>query len=120
MPAWYESAYKGGPMVKVQGFPRPLYAPDAKSHGKTPSSNGDDVIAYKRTVSRAGRWDWQPFDGAFSNAFSHGKSGNVGDTGIAGVQRQQDIDATGWIGEKTFNTLRSIRVPEGLPHAGEM
>jgi hypothetical protein len=43
----------------------------------------------------------------------------VGETGVAGVQRQQDLDDTGWIGEKTFNTLRSIRVPEG-PHAGEM
>jgi hypothetical protein len=41
-------------------------------------------------------------------------------TGVAGVQRQQHLDATGWIGEKTFNTLRSIRVPEGKPHAGEM
>jgi hypothetical protein len=64
----------------------------------------------------------RPFlkDDSFSNAFSHGKgTGNVGDSGVAGVQRQQGLDPTGWVGEKTFNTLRSIRVPEG-PHKDEM
>lgn len=30
------------------------------------------------------------------------------------------MDDTGYVGEKTFNTLRSIRIPSGLPHAGEM
>jgi CHAP domain-containing protein len=117
---WWEHAYAGGPMVKLPGFPRPLYPPDAAAHGHEPSRPGPDVIAYKRTVSRAGRWPWQAFDDAYSNGFAHGTSGNVGETGVAGVQRQQDIDDTGWIGEKTFNTLRSIRVPEGQPHAGEM
>jgi hypothetical protein len=108
-------------MVKVAGFPRPLYPPDAAEHGKQPSVDSSDVIAYKRTVSRAGRWEWGQFDDTFSNAFSHGKAGgNVGETGVAGVQRQQHLDATGWIGEKTFNTLRSIVIPDGLPHAGEM
>jgi hypothetical protein len=119
MSEWWQRPYQGGPMVKVKGFPRPLYPPDAAEHGKKPSVDGPDVEAYKRTVSRAGRWPWQSFDNSFSNAFAHGKSGNVGETGVAGMQRQQDLDDTGWIGEKTFNTLRSIRVPEG-PHAGEM
>jgi CHAP domain len=120
MTEWYEKPYPGGPMVKVKGFPRPLYPPDAAEHGKIPSSPGPDCEAYKRTVSRAGRWPWQTFDGAFSNGFSHGTSGDVGKTGVAGIQRQQNVEATGWIGEKTFNTLRSIKIPEGLPHAGEM
>lgn len=106
-------------MVELPGFPRPLYPPDAAAHGKEPSRDGPDVVAYKRTVARAGRWPWQPFDDAYSNGFAHGSSGNVSETGVAGVQRQSDIDDTGWIGEKTFNLLRSIRVPEG-PHAGEM
>ena len=107
-------------MVQVKGFPRPLYPPDAAAHGKNPSVDGPDVQAYKRTVSRAGRWPWGTFDDAFSNGFSHGKAGgNVGESGIAGVQRQGDMDDTGWVGEKTFNLLRSIRIPEGLPHAGE-
>lgn len=116
----YEHAYPGAPMVEVAGFPRPLYPPDANKHGKRPSSDGPDVIAYKRTVSRAGRWPWQAFDDSYANGFAHGRSGNVPETGVAGVQRQQDLDDTGWLGEKTFNTLRSIVIPVGLPHAGEM
>jgi hypothetical protein len=117
---WWTKGYPGGPMVKVPGFPRPLYPPDSTKQGKRPSSDGPDVVAYKRTVSRAGRWPWGTFDDTYSNGFSHGKAGgNVGDSGVAGVQRQGGLDDTGWIGEKTFNLLRSIRIPEGLPHAGE-
>jgi hypothetical protein len=107
-------------MVKLPGFPRSVYPPDAAKYGKQPSSDGPDIEAYKRTVSRAGRWPWQPFDQAYSNSFAHGSGGNVANTGMAGVQRQQQIDDTGWIGKATFNTLRSIVIPEGLPHAGEM
>ena len=117
MTDWWQQGYPGGPMVAVKGFPRPLYPPDA-APGHKPSVNGSDVEAYKRTISRAGRWKWQAFDQAYSNGFSHGKGGNVGETGVAGVQRQQDVQPTGWIGKDTFNLLRSIRVPEGLPHAG--
>ena len=117
-PAWSEKGYPGGPMVAVKGFPRPMYPPDAKGQGKTPSKDGPDTIAYKRTVSRAGRWTWQKFDDSYSDNFAHGKN-ELTDSGVAGMQTQQKIDATGWIGEKTFNSLRSIRIPEGLPHAGE-
>jgi hypothetical protein len=106
-------------MVSVPGFPRPLYAPDNKA-GKPVSSDGPDVVAYKRTVSRAGRWDWQPFDDTYSKTFAYGAAGgNVSESGVAGVQRQLGLDDTGQIGEQTFNGLRSIRIPEGLPHAGE-
>jgi CHAP domain len=116
---WWEKGYPGGPMVAVKGFPRPLYPPDAV--GYPDSVDGSDVEAYKRTISRAGRWKWQAFDQAFSNSFSHGKSGgNVGESGVAGVQRQQGIQATGNIGKDTFNLLRSIKIPEGLPNAGQM
>lgn len=120
MTEWWEKAYPGGPMVPVPGFPRPLYPPDAQGH--TPSSDGPDVIAYKRTVWRAGRWEGpaSKFDDDYSNLFAHGKSGMVYETGIAGIQRQQNIDDTGFIGKPTFNTLRSIRIPEGLPNAGQM
>jgi len=103
-------------------FTRPLYPPDAKSRGKNPSGEGDDVVAIKRAVSRGGHWPWQPFDGAFSNAFSHGKTGTggaVSSNGLAGVQRQNGVEASGWMGEKTYNLIRSARIPEGLPHAGE-
>ena len=119
MSNWWESAYKGGPMVTVKGFPRPCYPPDAA--GYVPSVSGPDIEAYKRTVSRAGRWPWQTFSQDFTNDFSHGKTGgNVADSGVAGVQRQQKLQPTGYIGEQTFNTLRSVRVPDGLPNAGQM
>jgi hypothetical protein len=122
MKNWWEAPYKGGPMVMAAAmFPRPLYPPDATSSGKAPSVDGPDVEAYKRTVWRAGRWlgPASEFDRAYSNGFAHGKSGNVAETGIAGVQRQQHITPTGWVGQATFNTLASLRVPTG-PHAGEM
>lgn len=118
---WWKQPYAGGPMVKVDGFPRALYPPNAE---KGPSSDGPDVTAYKRTVSRLGRWPWEPdgWDDSFSNAFSHGREGgNVRESGVAGVQRQGKIEPdSGWVGEETFKLLRSARVPEGLPHAGEM
>jgi hypothetical protein len=105
-------------MVAVKGFPRPLYPPD--DPGKPTPVDGSDVEAYKRIVSRAGRWKWAAFDQTFSNGFSHGKSGNVGESGVAGVQRQQNINPdSGAIGQATFNLLRSIRIPEGLPNAGQ-
>lgn len=119
---WWEEPYAGGPMVKVKGFPRAMYPPDA-APGHTPSKDGPDAVAYKRTCSRLGRWPWSPasWDDSYSNGFAHGKSGNVGETGTAGVQRQGSVSPdTGWVGESTFNLLRSARVPEGLPHAGEM
>jgi len=125
MSEWWQKPYNGGPMaVKAEFFPRPLYPPSAKDKGKTPSKNGPDVLAYKRTICRLGRWEpWNPsgWDQAFNNAFSQGRgTGNVGDSGVAGFQRQMKIDPTGWIGSATFNTLASCRVPEGRPHAGEM
>ena len=120
MTEWYEVPYKKGRPAPVPGFPRAVYPPDSKEKGRTPSTPGPDIEAYKRTVSRAGRWPWQTFDEQFSNAFSHGNSSNVGDTGVAGVQRQMGIEGTGWIGEATFNMLRTIKVPAGKPHAGEL
>src|SRR5262245_9446796 len=120
MSEWYEQGYPGGPMV---GPPliRPLYPPDAAERGKAPSEDGDDVIAIKRTVWRLGRWPGPAsgFDNAFSNGFAHGKGGNVVDTGLAGVQRQNGIDDTGWMGEGTYNLLRSAKIPQGLPNAGQ-
>jgi hypothetical protein len=119
MANWWEKAYPGGKMVAVKGFPRSLYPPDAAPQYK-PSVDGSDVEGYKRTVSRAGRWVWQKFDQSYSNNFAHGKpGGNVPETGIAGVQRQGGLQDTGYVGEKTFNLLRSIVIPKGLPHAGE-
>ena len=112
----YEHAYPGGPMVGPS-LPRPLYPPDAV--GYEPSSEGEDVLAWKRGISRGGRWPWQKFDSAYSGRFAHGSSGNVRETGVAGFQRQMGITATGYLGTETANAIRSARIPEGLPHAGE-
>lgn len=118
MSDWWERAYPGGPMVGP-AFIRPLYPPDAAKKGKKASGDGKDVEALKRAVSRGGHWPWQEFDRAFSNQFSHGKSGNVSENGLAGLQRQNNVDATGWLGEYTYNLIRSARIPPGLPNAGE-
>jgi hypothetical protein len=118
MSAWWEHANPGAPMVGPP-FIRPLYPPDASSRGKAPSDDGDDVEAIKRAVSRSGHWPWQAFDGAYSNAFAHGRSGNVSENGLAGLQRQNGIEATGWMGETTYNLIRSALVPDGLPNAGQ-
>jgi hypothetical protein len=118
MADWWTVPYKTGPKVQVDGFPRLLYPPDA-APGRNPSADGPDVEAYKRTVSRAGRWPWQTFDQTYSNGFAHGTGGNVVNTGMAGVQRQQGIPDTGWLGPATFDLLRSIIVPDGLPNAGQ-
>lgn len=118
MSEWYEKPYPGGAMIDLPGFPRPCHPPDAD--GYPASIDGPDIVAYKRTISRLGRWPWQSFDDSFSNAFSHGKAGgNIGDSGVAGCQRQQGWQGSGYIGEKTFNFLRSAKIPDGLPHAGE-
>ena len=112
----YEHAYPGGPMVGPP-LPRPLYPPDAK--GYKPSKPGQDVRAWKRAISRGGRWPWGKFDDAYSNAFAHGSGPNVIESGIEGFQRQMRIDATGFLGTHTANAIRSARIPDGLPHAGE-
>jgi hypothetical protein len=123
MTKWYEKGYVGqSPPVQVE-FPRPLYPPDAKAKGKTPSADGPDVIAYKRAICHAGRWgEWNPsaWDDSYSNAFAHGKGGNLKDTGIAGFQRQQGLDDTGWIGKKTFDNMRYATISDpDAPHFGE-
>jgi hypothetical protein len=112
MSEWWEEPYKGGRLVAVPGFPRELRVGDP---------DAADAIAYKRTVWRAGRWQGPAsrFDDTYSNGFAHGKGGNVIDTGIAGVQRQQNLPDNGIVDEVTFNTLRSIRCSPG-PHEGEM
>jgi hypothetical protein len=126
MPDWYELAYVYdiGPAQFVS-FPRPLYPPDDPDG---PSKDGPDVEAYKRIVSKLGRWPWPgtgsppapDFDQAFSNAFAHGKSSNVRDSGLEGVQRQAGVaKASGALGERTYDVLLYVRIPKGLDNAGQ-
>jgi len=120
MSNWWEEPYPGAPMVAVKGFPRPLYYP-GNPDGHPASSDGSDVEAYKRTVSRLRRWQWQAFDQAYSKQFATGKAGGqASESGVAGTQRQGRVSpATGYVGQKTFNLWRSVIIPDGWPHAGE-
>jgi len=121
-PNWdYKNPYPGGPAVTTCKLPRPLYPKDAK--GYTASDPGPDVKALKRTISRLGRWPWQDggsFSTEYTKEFAYGKAGgNVADSGLAGYQRQMNIQATGYLGETTYNSLRNARIPSGLPNAGQ-
>ena len=123
MSEWFEVAYPGGVMIGP-AWPRNLYPPDAVP-GHVPSGDGPDVVALKRALWRGGRWPGPAsgFDDSYSNAVAHGRpGGNVGDSGVAGFQRQMRIQATGWVGVGaggTANAVRSARIPDGLPNAGE-
>lgn len=118
-PTWdWEHPYPGGPAVTNIELPRPLHAPGTP--GYPASTPGPDIEAAKRCISRAGRWPWQTFDQAYSKQFAHGKpGGNVKDSGVAGYQRQQGWEGSGNVGEKTYNSWRNARIPDGLPNAGE-
>lgn len=117
--AWSDEGYPGGPMVKVKGFPRKL-------DWQKKTSPGADVTAYQRTVSRAGRWKWGEFSDDYTDEFARGIPKSDPDkellwSGVAGVQGQSQgaVPVSGIIGKETFNYLRSIRIPKGLPHAGQ-
>lgn len=103
-------------------FKRPLYPPDDPLYrGGATGTVGEDVLAVKIAISRAGYWPWQEFDEAYSNRFSHGVG--VGSvrirSGVAGFQRENGIDPTGWYGKLTHEKLLKKKVPSGKPHAGE-
>jgi hypothetical protein len=119
-PAWWEVAYPGGSPVGPSTLIRALYYSGNPS-GKPASPDGPDVLAVKRAVWRGGRWEGPAsrFDDAFSRGFALGVGGNVVQTGLAGFQRQMRLDATGQMGEATYQALRYAHVPVGLPHAGE-
>src|SRR5262245_22159733 len=120
MTAWNDSPPKGAPMVKVAGFPGPLYPP---SSSKGPSPDSDFTLALKRTAARIGAWPWDPpsWDDSYSNRFALGDGYESDHAGIKGLQLWSGtIDATGNVGEATFNFLRSVKVPQGRTHAGEM
>lgn len=118
MTDWWEVPYPMGKPLKLPGFPRALYPPDAV--GYKPSSDGDDVLAYKRTLWRLGRWPGpsSSFDDTYSNFFAHGRA-NVVESGVAGFQRQCGFKDSGYVGSATFDALICAKIPTGLPGAGQ-
>jgi hypothetical protein len=113
--SWNDEPPRGGPMVKAT-YPGPFYPPDAAAKGKTPTPPSSAVEGIKRTLGHLGAWPWDPgnYDWNYSNDFAHGSSRGPG---VAGVQRWAKINDTGWIGESTFNFLRSVLIQEGKPNA---
>jgi len=109
-------------MVPVKGFPGPLYPPDHPDGG---SADSPFVLALKRTAARLGAWPWDPdgWDDSYSNRFAHGDGwGDPDHAGIEGLQHWAGTisPVTGNVGQMTFNFLRSVKVPQGRTHAGEM
>jgi hypothetical protein len=104
---------------------RTLYAPD--NPNQQTQSDGKDVEALKRMVSRAGFWDWQEFDRTYTNAFAHGATGPTGSgPGVDGLREALGIgDGSGTLNERCYHALIYGKVPEhdwrGTPksHAGE-
>ena len=88
-------------------FCRPLYPP---SHAKGPVPDGDDVVAVKRAVARAGFFPWKlEFDDTYNEKISDA---------VAKFQDANGLDATGNYGKPTHNKLRAANVPSGSPNAG--
>ncbi len=56
MTDWWELPYEGGKMIALPGFPRPCFHP-MRPRGRDAVDRGADVIGYKRTVARLGRWE---------------------------------------------------------------
>lgn len=117
MPDWNSEPPRGAPMVDVPWL-GPFYPPSAAEQGKKPSPPSDVFIALKRTLGHLGAWPWDPegYDRSFSDDFAHGSSRGPG---IAGVQKWAKIQPTGFIGESTWNFLRSVLIQEWKPNAGD-
>jgi hypothetical protein len=114
--SWYTQPYKKGSAVGPEKLPRTLRfeADDIQM--------GDDVMAMKRAISHAQRWlPWAPsqWDNRYSKPFAMGKgTGNVGDSGVRGFQRQEGMTQSGEINDATYQKIRRALIPEG-PRQGD-
>jgi murein DD-endopeptidase MepM/ murein hydrolase activator NlpD len=123
-PNWHEKRYPRNRNSPRVAFVRPLYPPDAAARERTPSLPGPDVRAVKRAISRAQRylpWTPQDWDEAYDDEFAHGDGAGLERSGVAGFQEQMGIEPTGWVGNETFEALRTCVVPAkpGVDRAGE-
>lgn len=115
--SWYDEPYKKGTAVGPASLPRVLRPP---SPGEI--LRGYDALAFKRMTCRAGRWGiWDPsqWDQVYWSVFALGKgTGNIEDSGVRGVERQEGMAQNGVIDDALYQKYRRIRVPDG-PHKGE-
>jgi hypothetical protein len=121
---WYQKPYLTGSPVGPEKLPRALYPP---SGGKG-TFTGDDVTAFKRGISRAGRlvpWSPATWSNGYGETFAMGDgSGNVGKSGVRGFQRQQFPNDksmhTGNMGDKTYQAMRRALISDpNSPHFRE-
>jgi hypothetical protein len=82
------------------------------------------VKAIKRAISHAQRFlPWVPeeWDDIYDDVIAHGDGSGIDRSGVAGFQQQMGIEPTGWVGQATFEALRTCLIPSkpGVPHAGE-
>jgi len=103
----YPTSPVGAPDVTL---PRPL---------QFGGEDGPDVIAYKRAISRLGRWPWTAFNDTYTREFAFGRSDEVAVSGVKGFQAQSGLEPDGDIGTLTFEQLRITVVPPGLAAAGQ-
>lgn len=82
-----------GPVVPLMRTLYPPYAP------KGPVPGGDDVIAIKRAISRAGFYPWRRFNNSYNEEFTK--------VGIKSFQKKVGIPATGTYGKVTHDKLRN-------------
>lgn len=78
-------------------FPRPLYP---SSHSNGPVPNGNDILAVKRAISRAGYFPWASFDTVYSEKFAM--------EGVKKFQQANGLMATGNYGEPTHQKLCEV------------
>lgn len=84
-------------MGAVVPFMRTLYPP---SSAKGPVPGGDDVVAIKRAISRAGYYPWGRFDNAYNDKFAK--------EGIKAFQKKVGLKTTGIYGKATHDKLRNV------------
>jgi len=116
---WYKKPYPKGKAVGPAHLPRDL-KPPSKNGGVV--MTGHDVIAMKRMVSKAQRWlPWEPtnWDNRYNEMIAMGKgTGQVGESGLRGLQRQEGIPETGVLNDATYQLMRKILIPTG-PNKGQ-
>lgn len=117
MANWWEIPYKKGTPVGPAALPRVVRPPSPNE-----TFHGYDILAYKRAACRAGRWgEWTPreWDNVYWKVFALGKgTGNVADSGIRGIERQEGLAENGVIDDVLYQKMRRIRVPDG-PNKGD-
>lgn len=85
-------------MAPVVPFMRTLYPPDSP---RGPIPGGDDVIAVKRAIARAGFYPWRRFNNSYNTEFST--------KGVKSFQKSVGLPATGVYNKATHDKLRNTR-----------